>query len=181
VAKELTIDGIEWPILIQKKAVKRPIIRLKNQTVIISIPKMLPYQFAVSIVQRQRQWILDGISKQQNNHWLPIGAGYKKDKTAARALIMRKLAQHNEYYQLIWGRVAIRDQSSRWGSCSSRGNLNFNWRILHLPEELQDYIVIHELCHLKHQNHSASFWSLVAEQVPEHRYVRKQLQTFSLS
>lgn len=100
---------------------------------------------------------------------------YQANKEAARELVLRKLVQHNAHYHLVWGRVAIRNTRSRWGSCSKKGNLNFNYRIVLLPEHLQDYLVVHELCHLRHFNHSKHFWSLVAEAVPKYAQCRAEL------
>ncbi|MCA9386358.1 M48 family metallopeptidase, partial [Candidatus Dojkabacteria bacterium] len=61
---------------------------------------------------------------------------------------------------------------TNWGSCSSKGNLNFTWRLIFAPLEILDYVVVHELCHLKEQNHSQRFWDLVAEQVPDYKKKR---------
>jgi predicted metal-dependent hydrolase len=72
--------------------------------------------------------------------------------------------------------VAIKNMKSRWGSCSSKGNLNFHYRVAFLPEELLDYVIVHELCHLKLFNHSKAFWNLVAEKSPNYSQLRKQLQ-----
>ena len=66
-------------------------------------------------------------------------------------------------------RIRIKNQKSRWGSCSAKGNLNFNWKIIMAPEEVLDYLVVHELCHLKYMNHSKEFWSLVASILPNYR------------
>lgn len=74
--------------------------------------------------------------------------------------------------------MAVRDQRTRWGSCSSLGNLNFNYRILFLPQHLQDYLIVHELCHLAEMNHSHRFWARVAEMVPEYRVYRRELRAF---
>ena len=73
-------------------------------------------------------------------------------------------------------RVSIRSQRTRWGSCSTRGAISLNWRLLLLPTDLSDYVLVHELCHLRHMNHSLRFWDLVATQVPDHKLRRKRLQ-----
>jgi predicted metal-dependent hydrolase len=94
---------------------------------------------------------------------------YLQHKEAARRVIMTRLEHFRAVYGFTWNRVAIRDQRRRWGSCSSRGNLNFNYRLLFLPEHLRDYVVVHELCHLKEMNHGPNFWSLVARACPNYQ------------
>ena|SRR3989338_11284559 len=101
---------------------------------------------------------------------------YTRYKEAARALVHARLAHFNMTYGFIWGRVAIRNQKSRWGSCSKKGNLNFSYRIALLPRELADYVIVHELCHLGEFNHSPRFWALVARACPEHRTLRARLR-----
>ena len=91
-------------------------------------------------------------------------------------LVHARLAYYNAHYQVLVRKVFIKNTKSRWGSCSSLGNLNFNYKILFLPTELQDYIIVHELCHLKHFNHGAEFWALVARAVPNWRACRRALQ-----
>ena len=75
-----------------------------------------------------------------------------------------------------FGRVAVRDQRSRWGSCSAKGNLNFNWKLIMAPPEVLDYVVIHELCHRIEFNHSPRFWQLVRDQMPEYEDWKKWLK-----
>ncbi|MBU0727650.1 M48 family metallopeptidase, partial [Patescibacteria group bacterium] len=65
---------------------------------------------------------------------------------------------------------------SRWGSCSDRKNLNFNWKLIMAPIEIIDYVVVHEMCHLKQMNHSSKFWNLVAEKMPDYKELRKWLK-----
>lgn len=83
------------------------------------------------------------------------------------------------YQQITGGRVNqihIRDQKTRWGSCSSLHNLNFNWRLVMAPPEVLDYVVVHELCHLSHMNHSREFWEMVGSVMPEYPERKKWLK-----
>jgi predicted metal-dependent hydrolase len=103
---------------------------------------------------------------------------YALHKEEARTLVHRKLAQWNTHYKLPYKRIAIRNSRSRWGSCSVNKNLNFNYKILFLSEALQDYLIVHELCHLKEFNHGKGFWDLVAETIPDHSERRKALRVY---
>jgi predicted metal-dependent hydrolase len=94
----------------------------------------------------------------------------------ARSVFDERLAACNAAYGFTFGRVSIKEQKSRWGSCSRRGNLNFNWRLLLAPLPVLDYVVIHELCHLKELSHSARFWALVARACPDYAVRRRWLR-----
>ena len=100
---------------------------------------------------------------------------YIQHKEQARELVARKLVDFNTFYHFNIGKVAIRNQKSRWGSCSKRGNLSFNYRLALIPENLVDYVIVHELCHLGEFNHSKNFWNLVAQTIPDHVERRKEL------
>lgn len=100
---------------------------------------------------------------------------YQKYKEQARAMVHRKIASFNALYNFNVNKIAIRNQRSRWGSCSKKGNLNFNYRLMLIPEVLVDYVIVHELCHLGEFNHSKNFWNLVAQTIPNHAQLRKQL------
>lgn len=101
-----------------------------------------------------------------------------KSALAARALerIRERLGVYAPNLGVSFGRVAIRDQKSRWGSCSSKHNLNFNWKLIMAPKQALDYVVIHELCHLIEFNHSQRFWKLVSSQMPEYEAWKKWLK-----
>lgn len=92
----------------------------------------------------------------------------------------QKLARLAPLYGVTYKKVFIKNSRSRWGSCSERGNLNFNYRVALLPEPLADYVVAHELCHLIHFNHSPAFWQEVARAVPNWRQARRELRKIRL-
>lgn len=83
------------------------------------------------------------------------------------------LSERTKYYSGLmdasYGRITIRDQKSRWGSCSGKGNLNFNFRLIMAPLEIVDYVVVHELCHLKYMDHSPQFWEEVEKVLPDYK------------
>lgn len=100
---------------------------------------------------------------------------YLLHKEKARAHVKERVEYFNKHYNLPVGKIAIRNQKSRWGSCSRRGNLNFNYKLALLPPELCDYVIVHEICHIKEFNHGQNFWNLVAETIPNHKELRKRL------
>lgn len=103
-------------------------------------------------------------------------AHYRLHKPRARAFIEERIAVLNLHYGFSYGRIAVRNTRSRWGSCSLKKNLNFSYRLLFLPPELADYVIVHELCHLAEFNHSPRFWALVAETIPNWRNHRTLLK-----
>lgn len=93
------------------------------------------------------------------------------------AIVLKQKAEHyGKVLSVKFEEIRIKDQKSRWGSCSSKGNINFNYRIIMAPDEVCDYVVIHELCHLVHMNHSKDFWNLVESVCPSYKQCIKWLQ-----
>jgi len=104
-------------------------------------------------------------------------ADYLRNKPRALALVREKVARFVAVYDLAQPRsISIRNQRTRWGSCSRRGNLSFSWKIVLLTPRAQDYLIVHELCHLAEFNHSPRFWALVARAVPEYKEIRKKMR-----
>lgn len=106
---------------------------------------------------------------------------YIEDKESARVFVKSRLENWNLHYKFQYGRVSIRNQRSRWGSCSKKGNLNFNFRIFTLPQHLADYIIVHELCHIGEFNHSKKFWNLVCKTIPNYLEMRKELRKIRIN
>ena len=101
---------------------------------------------------------------------------YLKHKESARKLVHEKLAYWNQFYNLEYKKVFIKNTKTKWGSCSSKGNLNFSYKIVHLAPELQDYLIVHELCHLAEMNHGEGFWNLVEQTIPQAKALHTKLR-----
>lgn len=111
----------------------------------------------------------------------PSGAAFTMEQLhqladAAKQDIPRRVARFAALVGVTYGRITIRAQKSRWGSCSGKGNLNFNCLLMLCPEDVRDYVVVHELCHRKELNHSPRFWAEVEKVLPRYRVQRKWLK-----
>jgi hypothetical protein len=94
----------------------------------------------------------------------------------AEKLIRKRVDELSRKVGVKYGRLTIRGAKTHWGSCSQKGNLNFNWKLLMVPEPIIDYVIIHELAHLKEMNHSKKFWHLVSQHCPHWQKHRKWLK-----
>lgn len=100
----------------------------------------------------------------------------KRYRNMARKLLESRVAFFHRFTGGNYHTLAVRDQKTRWGSCSSRGTLSFNYRLIFAPPEVLDYVVVHELCHLTHMNHSKDFWNMVGSVMPDYKKHRKWLR-----
>jgi predicted metal-dependent hydrolase len=128
------------------------------------------------VLESHREWIVRERAKQRprlrlDSQWVSEADA----RRAARELATMLCEDEAEALGVRYERIQIRDQRSRWGSCSTRGTLSFNWRLVLAPYEVLDYVVVHELCHLREANHSRRFWSLVESRRPGWRRQRDWL------
>ncbi len=106
-------------------------------------------------------------------------AHYELHKETARTIVHERIAYWRTVLPVVPNRISIKAQSTRWGSCSTKGNLNFNYRLALIPIELVDYVVVHELCHLIEFNHSPRFWDRVAEHLPDYELRKATLHEYT--
>ncbi len=129
------------------------------------------------LIEKQ-EWILKYLTKaaaQAAPPPLPESERRRYVETA-RDIFTRKAAYYASIMRVTYGRISIREQKTRWGSCSSKGNLNFNWRLIFAPEDVLDYIVVHELAHRKEMNHSPAFYAVVASVLPDYKKAQRWLR-----
>ena len=175
-----TSINIPYRVRVSRRASSMRIAVYHDASVVVTVPYGGSVVAAGEYVQKKFAWILkslDYFKLRGNRSVLKSGKReFIQHRTAALALARNKVLQWNAYYNFFYNRVSIKNQKTRWGSCSRKGNLNFNFKIVHLPEPVLDYLVVHELCHLRELNHSKKFWQLVAQTIPNYKELRQQLK-----
>lgn len=171
---------ITYTLKKSRRARKARIYVQGDGTVTVSLPYFLKKDAAEQLVRQNADWIrakikyFTGAGNQTGARYST--EDYRKYKKAALELVESAIMRLNAYYGHSYKTVRIKNQKTCWGSCSRNGNLNFNFRILFLPVSMQEYIITHELCHLKELNHSQVFWELVGKTVPEYARIRRELR-----
>jgi hypothetical protein len=157
----------------------------RNGEVIVTTPKRFSESEVLRFLAEKTAWITTTRKRLLGNKSEAVGTGTREEylalKEKARTLVMARLSHFSQFHPYTWGSVSIRNQKTRWGSCSKKGNLNFSYKIALLPPELADYIIVHELCHVKEFNHSPEFWNLVSLTLPHYKTLRSELKKKELS
>ena len=152
--------------------------------VVVTVPMRASSLKAEEFISARTEWVLsklDDFRKSDKSRLLINSVGkYNELRGKAYELALERIHYFNKTYCYSFNRITIRNQKTRWGSCSKKRNLNFNYKIALLPAELSDYIIVHELCHLKEFNHSRKFWELVAITIPNYLDLRKNINNHRL-
>lgn len=150
---------------------------------VVTMPRAMPLKNAEQFIRQKAQWIIKTLDffRQQTVIVPPRERGMtgREAREQARVLIQGRVEYFNKIFNFPHNRLFIKAHKRKWGSCSRRKNLNFNYRLLFLPQELADYIIVHELCHLREMNHSRKFWGLVEKTLPDWRERQKQLRKYA--
>lgn len=161
-------------------------IRLTVQSggqVMLSLPQRVSLVQAKAFLVEKKEWILEAYNRALNQPPRLLSQGgaeeYRTYKEQARRMLIERVEKFRLFYGVSYRGLSVRNQHTRFGSCSARGHLSFNYRLIFLPELLLDYVVAHEVCHLLELNHSQKFWALVARTIPDYQERKRQLQAFS--
>ncbi|MGM9549859.1 MAG: M48 family metallopeptidase [Faecousia sp.] len=146
--------------------------------VLVRCPRRMPDEAIRVFVDSKSDWIRKHLEKQAAMPRLPTFTDAQIRSLAEQAsrIIPARAAWFAPLVGVTYGRITIRKQRSRWGSCSSKGNLNFNCLLVLTPPEVLDYVVVHELCHRKEMNHSGKFWAEVEQVLPDYKARQKWLK-----
>lgn len=147
---------------------------------VVTMPNRANERIVEDFILKKSKWILDKVEYFKKNPRKEIIKHSEKEireyKLKAKEYVLPRLQYWNGFYNFRYNKITIKNVKSRWGSCSRKGNLNFSYKIALLSQELADYIIVHELCHLGEMNHSSKFWKLVEKTFPNHKELRKQLK-----
>ena len=145
--------------------------QIKDGKVIVRAPRRLSKAVIDAFVSEHEDWARKHLAKSVEAQNVPKLTDAELHALADRALqvIPARVAHYASLLGVSYGRIAIRAQKTKWGSCSSKGNLNFNCLLMLAPPEVLDSVVVHELCHRKHMNHSAAFYAEIARVMPDYK------------
>ena len=184
----ITYNGSTYtlPLTIIKSKRRTYSISIKEDgEIIVRAPLRASNRQIMQIAEEKSRWIithyLEVCEKKNSRPHSDLSAVQRtalenRYKEAARSYIPKRVAYYHEMTGGTYNRITIRDQKTRWGSCSSKGTLSFNWRLMLAPPAILDYVVVHELCHLTHMNHSPMFWQAVESVCPDYKIARKWLK-----
>lgn len=151
----------------------------EDGTITVRAPYRMPAGEADHFVESHREWILKRLKAYEEQKRLRPSyteAEREAKRRLAKEIFSEKCRIYAARMGVTYGTITIREQKTRWGSCSARGNLNFNWKLVLMPEEIQDYLVVHELAHRVEMNHSPAFWALVEKELPDYKERRAWLK-----
>ena len=150
--------------------------------IIVRAPLRLSQVRIRRFVEQKQEWILKNLEKIQKREVQreTVPGLSKEERTRLQQEVCRKIPERTAYFAekigVSYGRITLRQQKTRWGSCSANGNLNFNWLLILAPPEVLDYVDVHELCHRRQMNHSQAFWNEVSAVLPGYKEQKKWLK-----
>ena len=171
---------VDYTLRLSKRSRRMRLAIYRGGALVVTAPQGINQNFIENFIIKKSQWVLDKLEYfNKFSEFILPKSGEKeflKHKNKALDLAEDRIKYFNNHYKFKVNKISIKNQKTRWGSCSSKGNLNFNFKIALLPEHISDYIIVHELCHLGQFNHSQKFWNLVAKTVPDYLEIKKEFK-----
>ncbi|MBI5152745.1 M48 family metallopeptidase [Candidatus Peregrinibacteria bacterium] len=179
--KEITLYDrkISYSIRKSTRAKRLRIAVYCNCDVVVTLPHHKTVSDVEVYLKQKSKWIsekLDYFREAKRFKVKNKSVSYAYNKEKAYKLAIRIIKKFNNIYGFKYNKITIKNHKTKWGSCSKKGNLNFNYRIVFLPQRLAEYIVAHELCHLGELGHSRKYWNLVERALPNYKDLIRELK-----
>ena len=169
--EKVHIDPVLGEVTLQKSTRARRIsIRVHpSRGILVTVPFYAPYAMGVAFLESRRDWAQAALERsRERNADLPEGEDIESLRAQAKAYLPVRLKELADRYGFRYNRVTIKHNTSNWGSCSSKGNINLNLNLMRVPRPLQDYILLHELTHLRYANHGPAFHAELERLLADH-------------
>lgn len=170
---------IEYSVRTHARSRRMKLTIYPDGRVVATVPKKYSALALERFVASHTIWISEKLAYFQRRKASAIvlqQGSYEAHKQEAYNVACARMEYFNKLYGFVWKKITIRNQRVRWGSCSLSGNISLSYKIIFLPDELRDYVIVHELCHLGEFNHSKAFWDLVARAFPSHLKLRRKMR-----
>ncbi len=172
-------------VTIRKNARSRRVTLRVNprRGVTVTIPYIVPYKAGLEFFLAKKDWVLKVQERQRERigaEHIPTPEEIETLREVAKEVLPKRLRELAAKYSFEYNSVRIKHNSSNWGSCSRKGNINLNLNLVRLPDELRDYVILHELCHLRHPNHGPQFHALLESLCPDHLAKQRALRGYRL-
>lgn len=174
-------DPVLGPVRLRKNPRARRITLRVNRKreILLTLPFLVPYRAGITFLASRREWVQEALSRVPEPQSADP-AEVERLRAAAKAYLPGRLQVLATLHGFHYTGVTIKNNVSNWGSCSARGHINLNLRLMQVPAPLQDYVMLHELCHLRYMNHGPAFHALLESLCPDHRELSRQLRAYKL-
>ena len=183
-SQTIQVEGIGAVLLEHSRRARRIVISVRmGKGVRVAVPYRISFTSALEFVRAKRSWInkhLVKLQEYEKRRQTFKEAFHSINKTEARKRIITRLAELARQYGFTYNKVSIRNQRTRWGSCSAKGNISLNVKLVALPPELSDYVILHELAHTRVHNHSRRFWQELDKYVGDGKAKAKKMVEYGL-
>lgn len=181
----INVDGVGEALFVRSRRARRLNITLEEgERLRVAIPYWVSFSEAKALLEKNVAWVdkfIEKIKKAKLEHSKLLVQEGELSLPMAKKALRDRLERLSSIYGYEYNRVQVRSQRTRWGSCSHNNNISLNIKLNNLPQDLKDYVILHELVHTKIKNHSKAFWQELESILPHARYLDKQLRKYQLA
>lgn len=182
---EIRKREVEYTLKVSRRAKRMRLAIYCDGNFVVTAPRGTDLNIIEKFILDKSKWIIDKLDyfkSFKNRVFIKTKrADFLKYREEARLLAESRIQFFNTLHEFRFNRINIKNQKTRWGSCSRKGNINLNYKIALLPGHIADYIVAHELCHLVEFNHSKKFWDFLKKLIPDYLKIRKELKGYRIA